>query len=910
MTFSRLTRFATILLLAGWAGLASQAGAQTTNIIQDNFTGASAMQNWDPLGQACLTAGSGAGSIPACTSITDAVGSGALRLTDAANSAKGAILSNWTFPSNAGIQVTFTTYTYGGNSYTAHLYGGNTATPGADGIGFYLLNGSVAPNIGAFGGSLGYSCSMSNNPHDGMAGAYLGVGMDEYGNFTNGGSGGDNTATGTGHPGYQNPNEIGVRGWGNVNLPALQAINPSATESDVKAVCENGGSYAGKTLPDYPLLGYYTLPSNQPISNESATKRSQATPITYQLIITPGGNLNLSYKYGSTATTFSPLLKDVSISGSNGPMPSSFRFGFGASTGGGTNVHEITCFSVVPANQTVGAPVAPLSIGSGSYIYTLTSALDPIAGHVQAYSTSANGTPAASATWDVANNMTAANRATNLYSTKSDNTTPVLFANLDSAAFALSNASLKCVPNTQTIINYTENPGYTWSSMPSSCPSYLGARQSGSYLGEFSQGDAAALLLPASNPLNLVLPGYVAYASSMTSRPQALLFTNNDGFLYSVASTGSSAGTFNWGWMPRPFASQLQNYATMPTQGIFDGKFRITDAVNASGQWGTYVIGSAESGAYWYDLKLDANGNPSKVINLPAMPAGSRYPQRQAPVVATVSGSQIGAFVVNTGSGSSTVSTLYEFNVATGSTTSAVIPSTSVTNGVSSNLFFDAQSNQLYFGDGAGNVYVTSMTGLPATDVANITSLGTTQDGLAVKYLGFQLSNGMPYLWAASTSGVTVFGVSSAGWQALWASNATSGYIVSAGAWVTTNNVPALQATAQISDMPVLANNILVVPVYVPAGGASASCGGVGSGYYDFFSLITGKFPTNQITDTSGTYVNANYYVGQGPAYSPTISISNSGLPVFGGSQEMANPNPPLMFSKAGVNAVVQWREH
>ena len=980
----RTTLLASICL--AWMSLAAPAQAQVVNIVSDNFTGASATQNWAVLGSACLTAGNNTGSIPACTSGKDSVGKGALRLTSASSDQHGAIISNWTFPSDQGIQVTYTTYTYGGNSYNPNPFNGSVAPTGADGIGFYLLNGTAAPNIGAFGGSLGYSCSNDNSPADGMAGAYLGVGMDEFGNFSNGGQDqwgntGDNTATGTGNPGYQNPNEIAVRGWGNVNAASLKAISGSSVStSTVQSVCLNGGSYQGQTLPDYPLLGYYNLPSSEPIANEGASSLSSATPITYKLIITPSQKLSLSYEYGS-ASTFTSIMNNVDISANNGPLPPSFRFGFGASTGGGTNVHEITCFAVQPANEAIGAPVAPLSITGSNLVYTLNSGLDPIAGHVDAFATNASGVPAATPSWDAASLMTAAQRTSDLYSTSSDNATVVPFGNLDAAAFdvAVTTTTQKVQTGTQqvqtgwkkvqtgtqtvcvkyywwgggckkwkkkpvytnepvyttvpvystvtvsaptntclgtteaqadaNIIAFTQDPSYTWSAMPTTCPSYLGARQQNWYLGEFSANDFAALMTPPSDAYDLGIAGYVSYASSEAKRAQALLFTNNDGFLYSV---NASTGAFNWGWMPRIFAAQLQNYSQVPEQGLFDGKFRIVDAADASGKWATYVIGSAEGGAYWYDLKLDANGNPSSVVTLPAMPVGSVYPQRQAPVVANVNGQQIAAFIANVGSGATGTSTLYEYNVATGVMNSTAFTSSEISGMVSSNMFYDPQSGQLYFGSANGDIYVTSLTGTSKTDASNVTQLGVTQDGNPVAYLGYQLDNGEPYLWAASSTGLTVYGVGSSGWQPLWATTQTSGYVMSSGSWVTSTDVPALQSpTAIISDMPVLASNVLIVPTYVPPSGTSAACGGLGEGYYDFFNLTSGKFPSNEIiNETTGKYVTTNEDVGQGIAYSPSVSISSTGLPVFGGTQATVNPITPLMFSKTGVDTVTQWREH
>ncbi|QAU24265.1 hypothetical protein EO087_09910 [Dyella sp. M7H15-1] len=544
------------LALIGLAAWLPATHAQTSTVsVQDSFTGTSANLNWIPSRGACLTAGNGTGSIPACnglayygnqiqaglTNNADPVGSGALRLTNGCaggptgtcyGNLSGSIISNTPFSSNQGIQVTFTTYAYSGNA-------GGTAGNGADGIGFYLLDASkvssstsggtttYAPQIGAFGGSLGYSCSNVNNPYDGMVGAYIGLGMDEYGNYLNGavtGLGytynGDNTATGqqattsNGGNGVQyQPQRIGLRGYGGIYLSELQALNSQATENDVKNTCENGGSYsyttngvnqysytytypphgnyttlttttyqytptlssgshnyqanknacqsaqpantssggagsssgtaisvpggtalfqqtpsttstvtngtvqaggytcnttttvatttysyaattptasatvlgttttnndgwngsgtpfvmvsgiyypvsiststshtAVKIFPDYAAIpnAYVNLPSTSPIADENALTRSAAIPIAYKLQITQTGLLSLWYSYNGG--NYVPVLTSQDISSSNGTMPANFLLGFGASTGGSQNVHEITCFQATPAN--------------------------------------------------------------------------------------------------------------------------------------------------------------------------------------------------------------------------------------------------------------------------------------------------------------------------------------------------------------------------------------------------------------------------------------------------------------------------------------------------------------------------------------------------------------------------------
>ena len=997
MTIQSLLRRTLIWLSAGIALstmlIFAFAQAQTTNVLQEDFTGTAPNLNWHSFGGACLTAGSATNSgpsgassigIPAClgdsyyatgvlsygatpatpaqtqtglTNNQDVAGQGALRLTNGCATVggkkvcyyqqNGAIILDQQYPSDQGIRVTFTTYTYGGDNSGGH---------GADGIGFYILNGAATPNVGAWGGSLGYSCSNSNNPYNGMSGAYLGLGMDEYGNFLNQG---DNTGTGI-NPTYsggptnqQNPGEIGIRGYGNINLAALQAINQGATVADVQKTCKNGGSYGGKTLPDYALVppGPQGYPTGLAIANEKATSRSAATPITYTLEITPNGLLSLWYKYNATNTVSgfgTQVLNNVSIADPAlyGPMPSTFRFGFGGSTGGSNNVHEITCFQVVPATQAVTSPVAPVSISGGSYIYSLSSDPSPIAGHVQAYQTVATptsgassplGTATGSALWDAGDSthMSASSRAASLYSTSTTPSggqvgsgTPTLISNLDNAAFGNWTTS-SCFPSISNggigvIQSYTINPNYT----NGTC-SYLAGRKSGWMLGGMSSNDAAAFLGTPGNANLLNLPGYVAFAQANKNREKSVLFTSNDGFLYAVDAT---SGNLIWGWMPRPFVASLGNSPGLVgalcgnsnTNGAcFDGQFVTIDAVNTTtaptaSNWATYVVGTAAGGAYHYALQLTKNTSgapmPSKQSWGISVQNGSS-PQEQAPVIATINGQQYAVFTVNTNSTNNGVTTtksqLYEVNVATGanSASPATLPFTA-----NSSINYVPTTGELLIGDTNGGVWSLNVSGTAASDVSGALEIATMSPAAPVNFIGYTEIGGLPYLWAASQSEIEVFAISGGNAQPIWASSggsAPSGYLPnSTGTLASNTAVMALQSGGQISAAPALINGVLVVPVYVPPTG---TCGETGTGYYDMFDLVSGSLPKIPITYKNNAVTNGIISLGLGTPYTPSYTVTTSGTLVYPGNSQPPTPTQginPIEFGGSVMNKPIAWRQY
>ena len=350
---------------------------------------------------ACLTASNQSstatptvpGSPGQCSNIKDSNGRGALRLTMAYWQRVGGIVSADPFPTNEGVDITFTTYTYGGN--------------GADGMTFFIADADRPPTLGASGGSLGYQCTNLNPLYSGVDGGYFGIGIDEFGNFV---SQNDNTSTGL----WRIPNIIGIRGagqinadylskqflqdvytargWGTVPLSKMNAWaelwrkdvsnrfswwigdwwgNYSNRAHMMWRTCQTGQLTVGPeflpagqseltfsdtaTDPKLKLYNYKYLTHKKVPETlwSDVPTRDQATPILYKIKITPSNVASVWYSYNGG--TYQPVLLNQDLTATNGPLPRAFRFGFVASTGGWYNNHEVTCFKAAPGNESQGS---------------------------------------------------------------------------------------------------------------------------------------------------------------------------------------------------------------------------------------------------------------------------------------------------------------------------------------------------------------------------------------------------------------------------------------------------------------------------------------------------------------------------------------------------------------------------
>ena len=656
----------------------SSTWASTLNVV-DNFTGATNTVNWYAYGAlsaanstlgiasagACLTAGttsssssgaaspSNAGQIPMCGSgsggatgtIPDATGSGALRLTNNSAHQTGGIIyagdsSGNAFPANTGINVTWTSYSYGGS--------------GADGMTFFLLSspqqlftGNQPSRLGANGGSLGYSCSQNgSNPTDktvtgrGMTGihnGFLAIGMDEYGNFSN-----KNDATPTGNNGGT-PNAIVIRGKGDLSNDTY----PTMLSTVVSTACSTG-LVLGTAQTLYPFYrlngtsnGTYVLPSSAPLYT-SATTRATAKPISYQLQITTNNLLTLKYSYngGAWTTVTNPAVNITSISGA---LPSYLSFGFAASTGGSTNYHEITCFQAAPLTTSASSAgsnnqqTAQVQTGTQAYFayYNANNWFGGVTSNsIVANSTTGVVSVSSTASWDSSCNLTGGACTTT-------GTTPV--------ASPIPSTDLNS-PANRTLVTWNGSAGapFEWANLTSAQQTSLGSSNvlqflrgdrsnevggSGTqayrsrtsvmgdvinaspvWIGPPAQGYAATwsdyLNTSATQPENgSSATSYPSFTSTYATRPNVVYSGSNDGIMHGFR-TGSytSAGAYStstvandgyevMGYVPAAAISNLASYSNI----IYSHQYFV-DATPGTGDlfysnnWHTWLVGGLGAG--------------------------------------------------------------------------------------------------------------------------------------------------------------------------------------------------------------------------------------------------------------------------------------------------------------------------
>jgi fibronectin-binding autotransporter adhesin len=232
----------------------------------------------------------------------DTEGDGWLRLTDNANNR--ATYAYYDTAVTSENRTVFTSFDYAS-------YNGS----GADGITFFLFDGAVEFTEGAFGGSMGYApktiAGGGEVDHEGLAGGYLAISLDDFGNFSNA------TEGRTGGIG-SNPNAVAVRGPGD-GYDGYEFI----------AATGDGTNAALTEQLDFPGLG------TRPDQNSADYRH-------VEILITPTNQLTVWLQFGDTGDLIKVLEADLS----GYLRPETLKFGFTSGTGGSTEIHELRALTV------------------------------------------------------------------------------------------------------------------------------------------------------------------------------------------------------------------------------------------------------------------------------------------------------------------------------------------------------------------------------------------------------------------------------------------------------------------------------------------------------------------------------------------------------------------------------------
>lgn len=279
----------------------------------------------------------------------DPSGQGWLRLTNTATNQTGFAYNTTSFDLSSGVLIQFDYASWGGSN------------PGADGTSVFLFDSNVSAfNIGAFGGSLGYAQKMADNAVcnggisvspavPGISGGYVGIGLDEYGN-------------------YAACTEGRYQGW-NANSSALDG-NTVTIRGPVAGF---GGGAIGSTLgaSSYPWV--YTSGSttaNGGLYTNGGASRPGQTGTGYRKVIiqiTPAPNplisvwIQFGYNTIPVQVVSSQALPAISAS-------QTLMVGFGASTGGYDNYHDIRnlMITTLGENTSVDLGITKTAVAQGT----------------------------------------------------------------------------------------------------------------------------------------------------------------------------------------------------------------------------------------------------------------------------------------------------------------------------------------------------------------------------------------------------------------------------------------------------------------------------------------------------------------------------------------------------------------
>ncbi|MGE6224043.1 DUF6701 domain-containing protein [Aeromonas media] len=234
---------------------------------------------------------------------TPAIVNGRLGMTQASPKQSTSATYQRLFPAaNNLVTIEFDQYAHGGN--------------GADGMAVVLSDARVTPQPGAFGGPLGYGFKPGVN---GFAGGWLGVGIDEYGNFS-----GEGGATNKG----RRKQSVVVRGSG----------SGTSGYNYLKGTCKDGADNAN---------GNCLSPT---VDSGSDSNR----PHRYRLTIDSRiGGQSLVKVERNTGGGYSTLIDSFNAAAQSGQaaIPENLMLSLTGSTGDATNAHQIDNVRICALNS-------------------------------------------------------------------------------------------------------------------------------------------------------------------------------------------------------------------------------------------------------------------------------------------------------------------------------------------------------------------------------------------------------------------------------------------------------------------------------------------------------------------------------------------------------------------------------
>ncbi len=578
-------------------------------------------------------------------------------------------------------------------------------------------------------------------------------------------------------------------------------------------------------------------------------------------------------------------------------------------------------FAVVRENASRAAPAIGGISHGGDNIFEVQDQFHPDWGQVVAHSLDSDGEVSDSPVWqfDDGVNMTVAKRQLRLNSTDSNGNIVNFYSDLDDAAF---NAGAD--PSAATIREYTMDPSYD-------NETYLSNRKPGSLLG--LMGDTSPVLVEAPGDAALFHDtAYLSYMNDHKDRASAVLFTSQDGFLYTV---DAATGELKWGWMPRQFVDDLKNHTLFPSQKHFKGHFTIVDAKDANGDYGTYLVGSAESGRLHYTLKLTSLSDELGFDTLlweDYGAANQSSPNNAAPVIwrDKATGRTYTLYITGESDnnklvirditdGSETASSGIEFNLVKNS--GFEIP-------VGATPFIVKEKDDrvyIYIGATNGHLHRLEWSGIDAVSHGNLNWNGQFAAGRElganepVTYVGYARYRGAEYLRVQSLTRLTVLKRDNHTdvWDKQWSTFTGDSELFSGGNATATTAIQHLAANAEIDSEALIVRGSILLPAYeIDAGQNVCSIGG---GYFYFFRLDNGRFPNNKfivdktvLTDTDYDEEdqdganNPKVLVGAGRVHDPRFTIFSGLMTVYGHTEDSSYKPIRLLRPVLGART---WRE-